>query len=58
MRLFMHHQGPFPDSQHCFGVIPVKGYYAGFVNYDLVVVNDQGISCPQIHGNLLRQEIE
>jgi hypothetical protein len=58
MGLFMHHQGPFSDSQHCFWVIPVKGNYAGFVNYDLVIVNDQGISGPQIHGNLLRQEIE
>jgi hypothetical protein len=54
----MHHQGPFPDSQYCFWVIAVKGNYAGFVNYDLVIVNDQGISGPQIHGNLLRQEIE
>ncbi len=58
MRLFVHHQGPLSYSQNGFRIIPVKCNDTRLINYNLVIMNDQGICGAQIHSNLLRQEIE
>jgi hypothetical protein len=58
MRLFVHHEGLLTHRKYLFGVIAVKGDYGGLVDYDLVVVDDQGICGAEVDGDILGEPAE
>src|SRR5690349_3663274 len=55
---FMHHQGAFAYGQDFFRVVTVQSDNGGFIHYDFVIVDYQGIGGSQVYRDLLREPVK
>jgi hypothetical protein len=58
MGFLVHHQRTFSYGQYGFWVIAIQCNDAWFIYYYFIVMDNEGIGCTQVYGNLLGKKVE